>query len=72
MYVIRFTGYDVPVCVIPCVPIDRVCVSSLYVHVCVDPLVFCLGPPCAVQIAKRYKRRPMRRVSKRYKSSVLM
>ena len=45
MYVIRFTGYDVPVRVIPCVPIDRVCVSSLYVHVCVwIHLFFVLGP----------------------------
>ena len=72
MYVIRFTGYDVPVRVIPCVPIDRVCVSSLYVDVCVDPLVLCLGAPCAVQIAIRYKRRPMRRVSKSCKSLVFM
>ena len=72
MYVIRFIGYDVPVRVIRCVPIDRVCVSSLYVHVCVDPLVLCLGAPCVVQITTRYKRCPMRRVSKRYKSLVLM
>ena len=55
MYVIRFTGYDVPVCVIPCVPIDRVCVSSLYVHVCVDPLVIHrVGPLVLLKRNKQY------------------
>ena len=73
MYVIRFTGYDVPVCVIPCVPIDRVlCELIVCTCMCVDPLVLCLGAPCAVQITIRYKRRPMCRVSKSCKSLVFM